>query len=118
MKHAFVLSIGLLVCVPWASALDILPTSSQECEPFSPRLLQAVIQAQSLPSLPRPSSRDDLLETLESEVEEDDFPGAGFDGILSLCLIRSRLHFDGLASLPRRRDFGPLRQRPASLLRC
>jgi hypothetical protein len=118
MKLSLVLSVGLLVYAPWASAVGILSASPDDGEPLGPRLLQAVMYAPSLPSLPRPSSRDDLLETLKSEEEEDDFPRAGSEGILSPCLVRSKVRFDGLASGPRRRDSGPLRQRPASQLRC
>jgi hypothetical protein len=109
MKPSLVLSMGLFVCAPWASAVGMLSASPDEGEPLGPRLLQAVMYAPSLPSLPRPSSRDDLLETLKPEEEEDDFPGGGSEGILTPCLVRSRVRFDGLASGPRRRDSGPLR---------
>ncbi len=120
MKLALALLVGLLFgFTPLAYALPFFPGQSDEFGPADNGVLRALIQSPVEPSLPRPSVREDLIETLASEEEEDDVPEAEVGGITSLfSLDRHRMPLHGLTSSPWRRESGSLHQPPSSQLRC
>ena len=120
MKFALALLVGLLAgFTPLTCALPFYPGQPGEFGSADDGLLRALIYSPLEPSLPRPSVREDLLETLASEEEEDDVPEAEVGGIPSLLsLERHRMPLHGLTSSPWRRESGSLRQPPPSQLRC
>jgi len=120
MRFAFLLSVLLLLgCTMCTFALSLPSGSLEPSGPAARGRLQALIHSYSRPSLPRPSTRDDLLEPLRSDEEDDDCPEARVDGIaLLMYLDPHRTSLDGLLSLPSRREVGSLPQRASLLLRC
>ncbi|MBV8130140.1 MAG: hypothetical protein JO114_21025 [Planctomycetaceae bacterium] len=71
------------------------------------------------PFPPRPSARDDILETLSSEEEEDYYPEVRAGGVASLTSPSLyRTPYRSLLLLPRRLEADSLRQRPSSRLLC
>jgi hypothetical protein len=119
MRFAFLLSVLLLLgCTTCTFGLSLLSGSLEPSGPAALGRLQALIHSHSQPSLPRPSTRDDLLEPLRS-VEDDDCPEARVGGIaLLMYLDPHRTPLDGLLSIPSRREVGSLPQRASSRLRC
>jgi hypothetical protein len=120
MRFVIVLSLGLLlVSASWTPALPLSAGSCDASGPASLGFLRALIHAPFLPSLPRPSVRDDLVETLTFEEEEEGFPATDVSGAPSpTSLVFSQIPLDGLLSAPQQAESGSLRQRPSSLLRC
>jgi len=120
MRFAFLLSVLLLLgCTTCTFALSLLSGSLEPSGPAALGRLQALIHSHSQPSLPRPSTLDDLLEPLRSEEEDDDCPEARVGGIaLLMYLDPHRTPLDGLLSIPSRREVGSLPQRASSHLRC
>lgn len=120
MKFALALLVGLLVgFTPLVYTLPFLSDQSDKTRPADNSLLRSLIHSPFEPSSPRPLVREDLIETLASEEEEDDLPEAEVGGIASLLsLDRHRMQLLGLTSSPWRRESGTLRQPPTSQLRC
>jgi len=120
MRFAFLLSVLLLLgCTTCTFGLSLL---SGSLEPSGPAALgrdQALIHSSSQPSLPRPCTRDELLEPLRSEEEDDDCPEAKVGGIaLLMCLDPHGTPLYGLLSIPSRRGAGSLPQRASLRLLC
>lgn len=119
MKLALGLMVGLLVgFMPLAHASPF-PSRWDGFGPAENGLFLASIHSPVTPSLPRPSVREDLIETLASEEEEDDIPEAKVGGIATLLsLDHHRMPLLGPTSSPWRRVSGSLHQAQPSRLRC
>ncbi len=82
-------------------------------------LLGALIQSPFPLSPPRPSDRDDILETLGSEEAEDYYRDVRAGGVASPTSPSSyRTPYRSLLLLPRRLEADSLRQHPSSWLLC
>jgi len=119
-RFAFLLSVLLLLgCTKCTFALSPQSVSLEPAGPAALGQLSDLVHSQSQFSLPRPSPRDDLLEPLRSDEEDDDCPESRVDGVaLLMYLDLHRTPFDGLLSILSRREVGSLPQRVSLRLRC
>src|SRR5271166_4328438 len=120
MKLNLVLMAGLFLgCAPWTYAWSLPSGHSQPSELAASILDGALIHSPFPLSPPRPSDRDDILETLGSGEEEDYYSDVRPGGVASLtssttyCTSYCSFHL-----LPRRQEAVTLRQRSPSWLLC
>jgi hypothetical protein len=116
----FLVSVLLLLgCTTSTFALSLLSGSLETSGPAAPGRLQALINSHSRPSLPRSSTRDDLLEPLRSDEEDDDCLEARSGAVaLWMYLDPNRTPLNGLLSIPSRREVGSFPQQASSRPRC
>ena len=118
MKLTLVLLVGLLAgCAPWLCSWSF--TSSEPSKPVACGFLGVLIHSPFPHSPPRPPYRNDLLESLSTEEEENDYPVLRAGGVAWLTSPRPyHTHYRRFLALPKRLDADPLRQRPSSWLLC
>src|SRR5208337_3920874 len=120
MKLTLVLMVGLLVgCAPWTCSRSLHSGLPEPSASAASGLFGALIHSPFPPSPPRPSARDDILETPTSEEEGDGYPEVRTGGVASLASLDPyRTPYGSLPLLPRRLKADSLRQRPSSWLLC
>lgn len=104
MKLSLAFSIGIVIgCAPCAFSVPLSTGSCKVLGPATSGALQALIVSPANDRLPRPSTRNDVVESLSSIEEEDGYSDTKPDGAAApVRLIGDHVLSFGLPLLPRR----------------